>query len=228
MPCLNIVAVWARNFNNTNQFSKDSIESHSRDATVSQLKQYKQCIFLRQQASFTFWLVVTSVDWISKAISNKPFKTLHLERIKSKMQPTFKWVFGSKQQYQSRLQQDLVNLSLSNTFSIAKLNPISIKAKANSAKLIDTPTPHQSIMIHLNNGSSQFVVKHIFLLGSEGAYIACRVLVELDVILKVYERYAYQRSRQYPCHILKEQELHQDVKNTLSLISPLNNCCQSR
>jgi hypothetical protein len=34
------------------------------------------------------------------------------------------------------LQQDLVNLSLLNTFSIAKLDSFSIKAKANSAKLI--------------------------------------------------------------------------------------------
>jgi hypothetical protein len=79
-------------------------------------------------------LVVASVDWISKAVSNKPFKTLHLKRIKSKMQPTFKLIFGFKQQYQSQLQQDLVNLSLSNAFSIAKLDSISIKAKANSAK----------------------------------------------------------------------------------------------
>jgi hypothetical protein len=70
------------------------------------------------------------------------------------MQPTFKLIFGFKQQYQSQLQKDLVNLSLSNTFSIAKLDSFSIKAKANSAKLIDTPTSHQSVMIHLNNGSS--------------------------------------------------------------------------
>ncbi len=33
-----------------------------------------------------------------------------------------------KQQYQSQLQQDLVNLSLLNTFSIAKLDSLSIKA----------------------------------------------------------------------------------------------------
>ncbi len=52
MPCLHIVAIWARNFNNTNWFSKDSIESHSRDATVSRLKQYKQCIFLWWQPFF--------------------------------------------------------------------------------------------------------------------------------------------------------------------------------
>jgi hypothetical protein len=43
--------------------------------------------------SSTFQLVVASVDRISKAISNKPFKTLRLKRIKSKMQPTFKLIF---------------------------------------------------------------------------------------------------------------------------------------
>jgi hypothetical protein len=134
--------------------------------------------------SSTFQLVVASINWISKAVSNKSFKTLRLERIKSKMQPTFKLIFGFKQQYQSQLQQDLVDLSLSNTFSIAKLNSISIKAKANSGKLIDTPMSHQSIMVHLNNGSSQFVFKYIFLLGSEGAHTACRFIVELDAAAK--------------------------------------------
>jgi hypothetical protein len=34
--------------------------------------------------SSTFQLVVASVDWKSKAISNKPFRTLHPGRIKSK------------------------------------------------------------------------------------------------------------------------------------------------
>ncbi len=52
MPCLHIVAIWARNFNNLNQFSKDSIESHSGDAIVSQLKQYKQRIFIQWQPFF--------------------------------------------------------------------------------------------------------------------------------------------------------------------------------
>jgi hypothetical protein len=134
--------------------------------------------------SSTFQLVVASVDWISKAVPNKPFKTLRLERIKSKMQPTFKLIFGFKQQYQSQLQQDLVDLSFSNTCSIAKLDSISIKAKANSAKLIDMLTSHQRVMIHLNNGSSQFVVKHIFLSGSEGAHTACRFIVELNAAAK--------------------------------------------
>jgi hypothetical protein len=89
-----------------------------------------------------------------------------------------------KQQYQSQLQQDLVDLSLLNAFLIATLNSISIKAKANSAKLIDTLTSHQSVMIHLNNGSSQFAVKYIFSSSSEGAHTACRFIVELDAAAK--------------------------------------------
>jgi hypothetical protein len=105
--------------------------------------------------SSTFQLVVAPVDWISKAISNKPFKTLRLERIKSKTQPIFKLIFGFKQQYQSQLQQDLVNLSLSNTFSIAKLDSFSIKAKANSAKL--TVASHYSkIFFHFSKGFAIF------------------------------------------------------------------------
>jgi hypothetical protein len=74
----------------------------------------------------------------------------------------------------------LVDLSLLNAFSIAKLNSISIEAKTNSAKLIDTSMSHQSIMIHLNNGSSQFAVKYIFSLGSKGAHTACRCIVKLN------------------------------------------------
>jgi hypothetical protein len=62
---------------------------------------------------------------------------------------TFKLIFGFKQQYQRQLQQDLVDLSLSNAFSIAKLDLISIKARANSAKLINAPMSQESAMIHL-------------------------------------------------------------------------------
>jgi hypothetical protein len=36
----------------TKQFSKDSIENHSRDATVSQLKQNKQCLILQTHSFF--------------------------------------------------------------------------------------------------------------------------------------------------------------------------------
>ncbi len=67
------------------------------------------------------------------------------------------------QQYQSQLQQDLVDLSLLNAFLIAKLDSINIKAKANSAMLIDIPTSQRSSLIHFNNGSSQFIVKCIYL-----------------------------------------------------------------
>jgi hypothetical protein len=49
-------------------------------------------------------------------------------------------IVGFIQQYQSQSQQDLVDLSLSNAFLIAKLDSINIKAKANSAMLIDIPT----------------------------------------------------------------------------------------
>jgi hypothetical protein len=53
------------------------------------------------------------------------------------------------------MQQDLADLSLSNAFSIAKLDSISIKAKSNSAILIDLPTSQRKAMIHFYDGSSQ-------------------------------------------------------------------------
>jgi len=53
------------------------------------------------------------------------------------------------------MQQDLVDLSLSNAFSIAKLDSISIKAKSNSAILINLPTSQQKAKIHFYDGSSQ-------------------------------------------------------------------------
>jgi hypothetical protein len=53
------------------------------------------------------------------------------------------------------MQQDLVDLSLLNAISIAKLNSISIKAKSNSAKLIDLPTSQRKAKIHVYDGSSQ-------------------------------------------------------------------------
>jgi hypothetical protein len=82
---------------------------------------------------------------------------------------TFNLIVGFIQKFQSQLQQDLVNLSLLHAFSIAKLNSISIKAKSISAMLIDLPTSQQSTMINFNDGSSQFIVKYIYLLDSEGA-----------------------------------------------------------
>ena len=53
------------------------------------------------------------------------------------------------QKFQSRMQQDLVDLSLSNVFSIAKLDSMSIKAKSNSAILIDLPTSLLNSLISL-------------------------------------------------------------------------------
>jgi hypothetical protein len=50
--------------------------------------------------SSIFQLVVASVNWISKAVSNKPYKTLCLDRIKSKMPFTYQLIVGSKQVHQ--------------------------------------------------------------------------------------------------------------------------------
>jgi hypothetical protein len=61
---------------------------------------------------------------------------------------TFRLIVGFIQKFQSRLQKGLVDLSLSNAFSIAKLDFISIKAKSNSAMLINLPMSQQKAMIH--------------------------------------------------------------------------------
>jgi hypothetical protein len=82
---------------------------------------------------------------------------------------TFKLIVGFIQKFQSQLQQDLVNLSLSHAFSIAKLDSISIKAKSNSAMLIDSPTSQQSTLLYFNGGSSRLIVEYIHSLNSEGA-----------------------------------------------------------
>jgi hypothetical protein len=57
----------------------------------------------------TFQLVVASVDWKSKAVSNKPFRTLSLDKIKSKMPFTFQLIVGSKQVHQWKPQQFLID-----------------------------------------------------------------------------------------------------------------------
>ncbi len=67
------------------------------------------------------------------------------------MQPTFKLIFGFKQQYQNQLQQNLVNLSLSNTFSIAKLDSFSIKA----FKFI-VASHYSKTFLHFSKGFSIF------------------------------------------------------------------------
>jgi hypothetical protein len=72
-----------------------------------------------------------------------------------------------------QLKQELVDFSLSNVFSIAaKLDSslkdfqcqssISVNAKANSAKLNETPTSQQSTLLYFNGGSSQLIVKYIY------------------------------------------------------------------
>ena len=71
--------------------------------------------------SSTFQLVVASVDWKSKA-SNKPFRTLRLDRIKSKMPFTFQLIVGSKQLHQTKPQQFLVHVWLSNAISNHGIN----------------------------------------------------------------------------------------------------------
>ncbi len=67
--------------------------------------------------SFTFQLVVASINWKSKAISNKLFRTLCLVGIKSKMPFIFQLIVGSKQVHQRILQQVLVNIWSPNAIS---------------------------------------------------------------------------------------------------------------
>jgi hypothetical protein len=50
-------------------------------------------------------------------VSNKPFRSLRLDRIKSKMPFTFQLIVGSKQLYQRTPQQFLVDIWLSNSIS---------------------------------------------------------------------------------------------------------------
>ncbi len=67
--------------------------------------------------SSTFQLVVASVNWKSKAISNKLFRILCLGGIKSKMPFIFQLIVGSKQMHRTKLQQVRVDAWLSNTIS---------------------------------------------------------------------------------------------------------------
>ncbi len=65
----------------------------------------------------TFQLVIVSVDWLSKAFSNKLFITLRLDGIKCKIPFTFQLIIGSKQMHQMKPQQVLVNAWFPNTIS---------------------------------------------------------------------------------------------------------------
>jgi hypothetical protein len=57
----------------------------------------------------------------------------------------FRLIVGFIQKFQSRLQQDLVDLSLSNAFSIAKLDSIRIKANANLQTTRQEAVPHFNV-----------------------------------------------------------------------------------
>jgi hypothetical protein len=78
-----------------------------------------------------------------------------------------------------QLKQELVDFSLSNAFSIAaKLDSslkdfqcqssISVNAKANSARLNETPMSQQSTLLYINGGSYRLIVEYINSLNSEG------------------------------------------------------------
>ena len=92
--------------------------------------------------------------------------------LNEKTSVTFRLLVGFIQKFQSRLLKDFVDLSLLYAFSIAKLDFISIKAKSNSAMLINLPMSQQKAMILFYNGSSQFIVKYVYLVDSVGAHTA--------------------------------------------------------
>jgi hypothetical protein len=96
------------------------------------------------KSSLAFHLVVASVDWKSKAISNKPFRTLCHNKIKSKMPFIFQLIVGFKQMHQTKLQQVQVDAWLSN--SISGHGPDS--HQSNCASQLATPSkclkPHKS------------------------------------------------------------------------------------
>jgi hypothetical protein len=99
---------------------------------------------------------------------------------------------------------------------VSKLSAPSTTFGANSVKLIETRMSQQNTMLFFNGGSSRLIVKYIISLGSEGSHTACRLLLNCMPQLKMYEQYTYQCSHQYLRHILKEQELNQDIKKILT------------
>ena len=113
---------------------------HHESSCASRLAAHASCL-KSYETSYVFQLVVAHAKCHNK--SNEF---------------AFRLIIGFIQKFQSQLQQDLVDLSLSNAFSIAKLTSTSIKAKSNSAMLIDLTTSQQSTMINCNNGSSKFIV----------------------------------------------------------------------
>ncbi len=134
------------------------------------LPNWRQSCFIKIQATLPNWQCVL---YVSNDKTGCIFHlVVHAKRYNKSNVFIFRLIVGFIQKFQSQLQQDLVDLSLLNAFSITKLDSISIKAKANSAKIIDMPTSQQRAMIHFNNGSFQFIVKFIYSPDSEGAHTA--------------------------------------------------------
>ncbi len=75
-PCLWFVGIWASNFNKTNQFSKDSIESHSGDATLSWLKQNTQRFILQQQVLFNISVGCCIYQLVIKSLFKQTIQNL--------------------------------------------------------------------------------------------------------------------------------------------------------
>jgi hypothetical protein len=105
--------------------------------------------------SSTFQLVVASVNWKSKAISNLGYNqhesscvfhlVAHAKYHNKSNAFAFRLIVGFIQKFQRQMQQDLVNLSLSNAFSIAKLDSIRIKANANLQITTQEAVPHFNV-----------------------------------------------------------------------------------
>jgi hypothetical protein len=115
---------------------------------------------LRNSSRNKLWWIVEYIFWnssrdklqlIVKSSNNDRFEGAFIGSFSDKFHNL---IVGFIQKFQSRLQKDLVDLSLSNAFLTAKLDSISIKAKSNSAMLIDLPTSQQKAMIFFYDGSS--------------------------------------------------------------------------
>ena len=129
MQHLHIVGAWDRHFHDMSFMQQSVCELVT---SKNQIKQDKStptfqlvvasvsnnnASYFDDMPSSTFQSVVASVNWKSKAVSNKPFRTLRLNRIKSKMPFTFQLIVGSKQVHQRKPQRFLVDAWLSNTIS---------------------------------------------------------------------------------------------------------------
>ena len=157
------------------------------------------------ETSCTCWLVAHAKCLNSHASSYAFLLAARAKCLNKSNVFTFRLIFGFIQHYQRQLQQDLVDFSSLNAFSIAaKLNSslkdfqcqsfFSVNAKANSAMLINMPMSQQCAMIRFNNGSSQFIVKYIYWLDSEGACAALWVDCQIDSYLKWYHQQNLWRS----------------------------------